>query len=134
MDDHIKSKEPPEDAEIHFLDFSVLLERINAIKPVPDIRHVKKAAEFISMAERFSKEFGIEAEIQREEAQVSLWLYFSDLIISEEVKERLTELIGFADEMMIIPRPKNKKDCEFALTLDYLTHHIYLNGEDLHPF
>lgn len=73
MDDHIKSKEPPEDAKIRFLDFSVLLERINAITPVPDIRRVKKAAEFISMAERFSKEFGIEAEIKRRDAQVSLW-------------------------------------------------------------
>lgn len=115
-------------------DPKLFFDMLSALSPIPDVTRVKKAEEFVSLAKGFSEKYGIESEIKKESAQISVWLYFrtqKQRFIST-MKEDFANLIGMADNMLIIPHPRNKSDSyDYALVLDLATHRIIFNGHDL---
>lgn len=57
-------------------DPKLFFDMLRALTPIPDVTRVKKAEEFVSLAKDFSEKYGIESEIKKESAQISVWLYF----------------------------------------------------------
>lgn len=100
---------------------------------VPDMTRFRKADEFISMARRFSEQYGIEAEIHRKPPMVSVWLLFRDEVLDSGMKKDYIRLIDLADEMEWIPKPQSMTDrCDYAVVLKYMTHRTYVNGRELY--
>ena len=115
-------------------DPKLFFDMLRALSPIPDVTRVKKAEGFVSIAKDFSEKYGIESEIKKESAQTSVWLYFrtqTQRFVST-TKEDFAYLIGMADNMMIIPHPRNKADSyDYALVLDLATHRIIFKGQDI---
>lgn len=114
-------------------DPKLFFEMLRALTPIPDVTRVKKAEEFVSLAKHFSEKYGIESEIKKESAQISVWLYFrtqKQRFVST-MKEDFAHLMGMADNMLIIPHPRNKADSyDYALVFDLATHRIFFKGQD----
>lgn len=103
------------------------------ISHVPDMTRFRKAEAFISMAQRFSEKYGIEAEIHRKPPMVSVWLLFRDEVLDSGMKKDFIRLIDLADEMEWIPKPQSMTDRrDYAVVLKYMTHRTYVNGRELY--
>lgn len=135
-DDPVFKEHPkPESKKQSQISNDMPLAMLNEIEYVPDIRRVKKAEEFISQAKRFSRLYKVSAEIYRMKSMISVYLYFGVELPDKNRKSALCRLIDAADEISAIPWP-NGKDGWYnnALVLNYMTHHSYLHGRELHPF
>ena len=105
------------------------------IEYVPDISRLEKAETFISMVKLFSERYHVSADIYREKTKINAWLYFGTDVLKGRMKSDLIKLFDFADELSGVPRPKGMEDwCDVAVMLDYMTHHSFIEGRELHPF
>lgn len=109
--------------------------RFKKIEYVPDIARMERSEGFISKIKHFSENYHVSADIFREKAKINGWLYFGTDFLAEAKKDDFIELLALADEVAGIPRPKGMEDwCDIAVVIDYMTHHSFVDGRELHPF
>ena len=105
------------------------------IQYVPDITRMERSESFISEIKHFSETYHVSADIFREKNKINGWLYFGTDFLVAAKKEDFIELLVFADEVTGIPRPKGMEDwCDIAVIIDFMTHHSFVDGRELHPF
>ena len=105
------------------------------IEYVPDVKRMETADAFISGVKQFSERYRVSADIYREKTKINAWLYFGTDVLKGRRKSDLIKLFDFADELSGVPRPKGMEDwCDVAVMLDYMTHHSFVEGRELHPF
>ena len=102
---------------------------------VPDINRSTRVKEFIEKAKKFSEQYHISTDIYEKPSMVSVWILFETDVLSGEKKHDFVWLLDFADELTGIPYPESMRDwCDEAVILNYMTHHCFVNGRELHPF
>ena len=105
------------------------------IEYVPDVKRLETADAFISGVKQFSERYRVSADIYRKKTKINAWLYFGTDVLKGRRKSDLIKLFDFADELSGVPRPKGMEDwCDVAVMLDYMTHHSFIEGRELHPF
>ena len=105
------------------------------IEYVPDVIRLERSKAFIHDAKLFSEKYCVSADIYRKKTMISVWLYFTTDILEGERKDSFVRLLDFADELTGIPYPNSMKEwCDYAVILNYMTHHSYVEDRELHPF
>lgn len=105
------------------------------IKRVPDLNRLSRSKEFIERAKSFSERYSVSIDIYEMPSMVSVWLLFSTDVLDGEKKHDFIRLLDLADELTGIPYPESMKDwCDYAVILNYMTHHCYVNGKELYSF
>lgn len=88
-----------------------------------------------SKIKHFSETYHISADIFKEKTKINGWLYFGTDFLAEAKKQDFIELLVLSDEVTGIPHPKGMEDwCDIAVIIDFMTHHSFIDGRELHPF
>ena len=107
---------------------------VKRIENIPDISRKKGSEKFISVAKEFSRRYDVPMELKNNGGSISAWFYFSTEILKGPRKKAFSRLLGLADEVSMIPRPKSQEAwCDCAVILTYRTHYTTVNGELMDP-
>lgn len=107
---------------------------LKRIENIPDITRKKGSEKFISVAKEFSRRYDVPMELKNNGGSISAWFYFSTEILKGPRKKAFSRLLGLADEVSMIPRPKSQEAwCDCAVILTYRTHYTTVNGELMNP-
>lgn len=92
----------------------------------------EKANKLIELAKVYSQASETDIKIFRALGEVTVWLYHTSGFMAGEIKNALSLLMQIADEVDIIPHPKNTPAwCDYVIVLTIFTHRHFVAGSDI---